>query len=139
MKTISSKSVMLATAIFASLPFMTAYGPSSQSIGITANVPLLCRVDFNGGNVLAAGDGPVTLGQTDEFCNSARGYRLIAMATGQVDGASLIVNGTTYPLSPGDSFPLVNSNNPDKTARAIVYNPGSSAGGGNLSLQIVAK
>jgi hypothetical protein len=138
MAMLSVKRLMLATAVFAAAPFLTAYSPASQTISLQAHVPVLCRVEFQGGT-LSATDGPVRLGQSDEFCNVARGYRLYALATGPVDGASLTVNGTAYPLSAGDEFVLVNSSYPDKTSRDIIYDAGSSAGGGSLSLRIQAK
>lgn len=125
---------VLATALIPSAGFST----SSYSIGISAHVPLSCQVDLQPGD--GGFTGSVTrLGTTREFCNSARGYTLYGLPTGNVDGAKIVVDGREFPLRAGQEFVMVSTSGPDQTGRTILYDAGETDGGGNLSVRIQAK
>lgn len=133
-----AKSFAIATAVFGAASVLTAFSSSTQSVSVVARVPLLCEVNFAPATLSGQIDGRVTLGQSNEFCNSGTGYRLMASATGDVAGASLIVGGRTFELQNGQEVEIVASNGPARTARSVDYDPGNSAGGGNLTLRIEA-
>jgi hypothetical protein len=132
------RTVVLVGAAVGVSGLTAAFGNASQSISLQGEVPLICRVSLAGGNGDFNADGQANLGSTSEFCNSGKGYRVFARAEGVVDGASLIVDGVRFPLQSGSEFLMVNSNTPNSTSRAIVYDAGETDGGGRLSLRIVA-
>jgi hypothetical protein len=125
--------LVMAGAIAAS-----AYNNNSVNIGLRAEVPLLCNVSMQGGDGVFDANGVAVLGTTAEFCNNAQGYTLLARATGDVDGASLLVDGQAFPLSSNVEFAVATSPSAARTGRLIAFDAGASNGGGRLSLRIVA-
>jgi hypothetical protein len=115
-----------------------AYGPASQSINLQGEVPLICRVSLSGGTPDFNNDGQANLGSTNEFCNSGSGYKVYARAEGEVAGAYLIVDGARYSLQSGADFLIASSSTPNRTSRNLVFDAGSTDGGGKLSVRIVA-
>lgn len=97
-----------------------------------ATVPLVCRVSFT-----ASGDQD-TLGLASQFCNSPDGYTLYASATGDVDGAELIINNSRVPLVEGEEVAILQSNAPARKTSVIGYEPSQDSTGGNLTLRIEA-
>jgi hypothetical protein len=115
-----------------------AFGSASQSISIQGEVPLVCRVSLSGGSAQFNEQGLASLGSTSEFCNSGNGYQVFARAEGVSPGASIIVDGTRFPLQAGQEFLMASSSTPNNTSRNIVFDAGDTDGGGRLSLRISA-
>jgi hypothetical protein len=124
--------------IIVGIGLASAFGPASQTISLRGEVPLNCRVSLQGGSGELNGAGVAILGSTNEFCNSGNGYQIFARADGDVEGASIIVDGRAYPLVSGREFPVVVSRTPAVTSRAIGYDAGETDGGGRLTLRIQA-
>lgn len=84
-----------------------ADGPArSQRAAISANVPVHCAVD-SGPLQLPAAAEPVEDTVT-EFCNTARGFEIVASYRPLADGetASVTYGGTSIALDPGGSVSL---------------------------------
>lgn len=120
-----------------SLPLM-GFSSASQSIILSAEVPLACRVSFAGASGQFDTNGVAELGTSQEFCNSPHGYKVYARAKNVDDGASLLVNGQRFNITNGQEFLIVNSSGPAILSRAIGLDSGNGAGGGTLSLRIEA-
>jgi hypothetical protein len=117
---------------------VSGFNSRSATIGLTAEVPLVCNVALQGGNAQFDANGVALLGTTTDFCNKADGYRLIARATGDVAGGRLLVDGRSFPLTANAEFELAASPTAARTGRTIHFDAGSTDGGGQLSLRIVA-
>jgi hypothetical protein len=129
---------VLATAVVASAVSVSAY-TSSSSIRLEAEVPLVCSVALSGGSTTFDSNGRALLGQTQEFCNNAAGYVLLASATGDVDGAFIWVDGQRFALSANREFPIATVSSAARLGRSIQFDAGITNGGGQLSLRIVAQ
>lgn len=104
----------------------------STTVSMRAVVPIVCRVGFT------AGGTDDVLGVASQLCNSADGYTLHALATGDVSGAALIVEGRRIPLSPGQEVLIEHANGPVSKSTTIGYDAGDNSEGGNLTLRIEA-
>jgi hypothetical protein len=116
-----------------------AFASSSARVELRGTVPLVCNVGLNPGSGVIDETGLADLGTTSEFCNNADGYRLLARATGPVAGAAIVVDGRRFLLSPGVEFEVAISPNPARTGRSVMFDAGSSNGGGSLDLRIEAR
>lgn len=131
--------IALGGLVLGGVGLLSAFDTASQTISVRAEVPLNCRVSLDGGTGDFNASGVAKLGSTNEFCNSAQGYRIFARADGAAAGASIIVDGRSYALtSGGGEFQIVASQGPAMTSRVINYDAGSSDGGGRLTLRIEA-
>jgi hypothetical protein len=128
----------LFSAVSAAALAASGYTSPSATIGLTAEVPLVCNVALQGGSANFDANGIALLGTTTEFCNKADGYRLMARATGDVAGARLLVDGRSFPLTSNTEFELASIPSAARTGRTIHFDAGSTDGGGQLSLRIVA-
>lgn len=101
-----------------------------------AEVDLLCEVELDSGGAL----DPLSprVGLTREFCNSGRGYVLLARATGDLSGASLIVDGRRVGITPGQAVELARESGAARAARVLEFDAGDSQGPGTLSLWVEA-
>jgi hypothetical protein len=133
-----AKSALFSAITIVGAGFTAAFGSASQSITLQGEVPLICRVSLAGGSADFDAAGRANLGQASEFCNSSNGYRVYARAEGEVDGASILVDGSRFPLEAGVEFLVASSNTPNVVNRSIVYDAGDTDGGGRLSLRIAA-
>jgi hypothetical protein len=115
------------------------FGPASQTVGVVAEVPLLCRVSFNAGSGAFSEAGLASIGATQEFCNSATGYKVFARAAGADEGSTLIVDGRRFPITGDQEFMIVDNSGPARTSRQISLDAGDGEGGGQLSLRIQAQ
>jgi hypothetical protein len=116
---------------------VSAYRNESP-IGLRAEVPAVCTVALQAGPARFDANGVALLGTTAEFCNVMGGYTLLARAHGDLDGASLLVDGRVYPLASDAEFVVATSPHANQTSRQIAFDAGTSDGGGQLSLRIVA-
>jgi hypothetical protein len=132
------KLVLVAPALM--IAFASAAGFSkAPSLSLEAYVPVACSVGFSSSPSQFDSRGRTSLGTTSETCNSGLGYRLYARATGDVDGASLIVDGRQVDLAPGREVLLVDEVGAGAIARNIDYYTQTLSDGGNLQLRIEAK
>lgn len=97
-----------------------------------ATVPLVCRVGFT-----PAGSADL-LGVASQLCNNPTGYTLHALATGDVDGAFVIVDNRRIALTPGEEVLILASDGPARKDSSIGYEPNQDSEGGNLTLRIEA-
>jgi hypothetical protein len=104
----------------------------AATVSMRAIVPVVCRVGFTAG-------GPAdALGVASQLCNNPTGYTLHALATGDVDGAVLIIDGQRIPLIEGEKVLIEDSAFPANKATVIGYDPGANSDGGDLTLLIEA-
>jgi hypothetical protein len=127
------------TAVVAAGFAAMGFASASQSINLTAEVPLLCQVSFDAASGSFDTAGVAELGATREFCNAGSGYRVLARVDGADEGTSLIVNGARYDVSNGREFVMVDVNSPARVSRSVSLDAGDGEGGGRLSLRIEAK
>jgi hypothetical protein len=118
---------------------VSAFTSNQATVTISGHVPLICRVNFAGGDGSFDSAGVARLGTTTEFCNDADGYRLYASASVDADPADLIVGGRAVALVPGADVLIFDSRGPASTSRAIDYQVGEGGGGGSVTLRIEAK
>jgi hypothetical protein len=109
------------------------------SMSLQVYVPVSCSLEFSSVSSRFDADGRTSLGRTSETCNSGAGYRLIARATGDVDGTSLIVDGRHVNLAAGREVVLVDENGAGSTAREIDYYAQTLSEGGSVQIRIEAK
>jgi hypothetical protein len=107
-------------------------GSASTSVSMRATVPLVCRVSFT------PGTSPNLLGIASQLCNNPTGYTLHALATGDVDGAFVIVDNRRIALIPGQEVLILASDGPARKDTLIGYEPSEGSEGGNLTLRIEA-
>jgi hypothetical protein len=121
------------TGLLASGYATAQMGSASASVSMRAVVPLVCRVGFT------PSTEPNVLGEASQLCNDADGYTLYALATGDVNNASLSINGTRVPLVAGREVVIEEADHPVSKKNTIGYDPGENSSGGNLTLRIEAK
>ena len=108
-------------ALAATVP-ATGRGETTYTIAIRGEVPLVCRVNLDGGRL-------------HEFCNSGTGYRVYAAPSAELVGATLIVDGERKTLGGGETL-LSSRTSPGIVDRAVAVE--GAAQGGSLSLRIEA-
>lgn len=111
----------------------------APAMSLEAYVPVACSVGFSSDVSQFDASGRASLGTTSETCNSGLGYRLYGRATGDVDGASLIVDGRRVDLAAGREVLLVDETGAGSIARDIDYYAQTLSDGGSLQLRIEAK
>lgn len=131
------KSVQLLTCativgLLASSYASAQMGDSSATVSMRATVPLVCRVGFT-----PAGSGEL-LGVASQLCNNPTGYTLHALATGDVDGAFVIVDNRRIALIPGQEVLILASDVPARKDTLVRYEANEDSEGGNLTLRIEA-
>ncbi len=104
----------------------------SASVSMRGEVPLVCRVAFT------PLPGNATQGETVEFCNNAAGYTLFARATGNANGAALIVNGVPIPLISGQDVAIGGATGPAQKTSSISIDPSQANQLQSLTLRIQA-
>lgn len=97
MKVTRVLSSIVAMATLAATGYAHAAEPDSNStgqvrIGVTGQVPVLCRVSVDAAMVPQAA-GRVSLGTMQEFCNNPTGYRVVVSHPPLTAPAKLIVDG----------------------------------------------
>jgi hypothetical protein len=114
----------LIIALFlAGVPFAPA-NAASQSIQISATVPVICHGDFVAQPAPLA--AVVPLGTITEFCNDGSGYRISADYTAVGDPGTLYVDGMPVPLSPSGHSVIAEMNGPRAITQSLSYRPGST-------------
>ena len=116
-------------ALIAGCAVMIASSASADSLAqrgfeITGVVPVVCNATFDA-NAVQSG-GTVDLGQVQEFCNSATGYRVIADYNAGNDPGTLIVSGQEVALSSSGETTIGQQAGPAILSQQIAYRPGST-------------
>lgn len=86
----------VAAAIVAA-PAIASEPAAQYRIGISGEVPVLCRVSVDAALVPDSA-GRVSLGTMKEFCNNPHGYQVVMEYAPIAGDAALIVDGRTIPL-----------------------------------------
>lgn len=101
--TMAAGAAAIALAIGAPVSAAAPVAGSSQlSLDITAKVPVICRTQMTG-TMAAIGADTYSLGALNEFCNNARGYRVVAEYSPTLASAKLMVDGKPVPLGKSGS------------------------------------
>lgn len=112
----------------------TSAGASEYSIGIFGEVPVICRATVDATATVDA-QGNSALGQLNEFCNSAGGYRVFVEHSADLTGASLVVDGKAIPLA-NEGGTLISSSPTAARATHSLALAGSAAANGTLVFRI---
>lgn len=140
MNQFAHKRISQVAAAVAASAMMIAMAPASQAqtqyaIGVQGYVPVICRVSLDASQV-DANNGTASLGQLKEFCNSARGYQVVADYAPALAGASLIVDGVEIPLNGNGSVAVSSSNHAAKAEHNVELKLAGSAQPGAISFRI---
>jgi hypothetical protein len=117
-----SRPVIAALFALAAMVPSTGRGETSYTIAIRGEVPLVCRVNLDGGRL-------------HEFCNSGTGYRVYAAPSAELVGATLVVDGVRKTLT-GQEVLVSASNRAAIMDRQVALEGGPQ--NGSLSLRIEA-
>jgi len=120
------KIIALAAAISALAPGFALAKDASRTISIQGHVPVVCRATYDA-QVGQFENGVVNLGQVREFCNSARGYKVVIEHTGSGDVGSIIVDGREIELSASGSTTIATVGGPAIIQRSLAYRPGDDS------------
>jgi len=92
------RSIFLAAAVaMAGAPAIASEGAGQYRIGLSGQVPVLCRVSIDAA-LVPAGPGRVSLGTMKEFCNNPHGYQVVLEYAPMAGDAVLIVDGRRIAL-----------------------------------------
>jgi hypothetical protein len=116
-----SRPVIAALFALAAMVPSTGRGETTYTIAIRGEVPLVCRVNLDGGRL-------------HEFCNSGTGYRVYAAPSAELVGATLVVDGVKKTLT-GETL-VSASNAPGIVDRSVALEDAPQ--NGSLSLRIEA-
>ena len=89
-------------------------------------MPEVCRADFSSAPVALGAQVVVSLGSDSEFCNTDRGYTVVASYAAGADPGDLIVDGRSVPLSASGQTVIATERGPASLSRRIAYRPGST-------------
>ncbi len=115
-----SRSIIAALFALAATVPSTGRGETTYTIAIRGTVPLVCRVNLDGGRL-------------HEFCNSGTGYRVYAAPSAELIGATLIVDGARKTLGAGETL-LSSRTMPGIVDRSVALEGAGQSG--SLSLRI---
>lgn len=111
-------------------------GASQMSIDISATVPVICRTQVVG-NPITTAPGTIQLGALSEFCNNARGYRVVADYSPSLANAKLMVGGKPVPLNRSGSTVVSQSSEAAIASHDLTLEmPKGAAADGYLSFRI---
>ena len=86
-----------AAATMAAVPAIASEPAAQYHIGISGEVPVLCRVSIDAALVPDSA-GRVSLGTLKESCNNPHGYQVVLEYSPDMADALLIVDGRAIPL-----------------------------------------
>ena len=110
-------------------------GGADTRITISGVVPVICRANV-AATQAAVTPGVQQLGQLREFCNSPRGYRVIANYSPSLANAKLLVDGKPVPLVPRGEVMVSHSARAAIENRQIALDLGQRAAPGTISFRI---
>lgn len=99
----------------------------SMNFNLRATVPVSCFVRHSSMGAAAGGNGPVALGQINEFCNAPGGYEVVVnYAPGTLQGAVLSVGDEQVMLNGSGHAVLSRAPGPRIRERALTATPGAN-------------
>jgi hypothetical protein len=117
-------------AMLAALPALaaaTAADAATASYFIRATVPLHCKARLDRAPMLGGMNGPVTLGQLNEYCNAPRGYSLVVRyGAGTLEGTTIRIGEDAVALDGSGLAVISESRIPRIRSRAIIVEPGAT-------------
>jgi hypothetical protein len=135
------KPVVAVAALCASALPAGAFAPSVQAggaeftISLVGYVPVICRANVDASSVAPVA-GTTSLGMLKEFCNSPRGYQVVADYSPQLAGAKLLVDGTEVPLSDAGSTVVSQSDSAKIADHSLALEMPQDGQTGNISFRI---
>lgn len=118
-------SAVVAVAALAATP---SSGSINRTIYLHAFVPVYCNVELTPSLGGEGGDGIIDLGQSQEFCNAPRGYRIILEHPTDLAQAAVISDAIRIPLSETGETILADSDQPGIQLRNLALDPGQGHG-----------
>ena len=132
-----AKIAAVAAVIVAMAPASYAQGGAGQHrISLEGYVPVICRVSVDA-NQIGTGAGTASLGNLNEFCNNAHGYKVVADYSPVLAGASLIVDEVEIPLNSTGTVTVSRSATAASTNRKVELKLAGSAQPGALTFRIM--
>ena len=131
--------IAAATVAASTSAAVPATGSNQATIQISAIVPVICKTQLVGSpaTLTNVANGGVQLGSLSEFCNNARGYRVVADYSANLANAKLLVDGVPVPLNKTGSTIVSQSNRAAIASHDLVLQvPRGTAANGNLSFRI---
>ena len=136
------KPVVAVAALCASALPAGAFAPSVEAggaqftISLVGYVPVICRANVDATSVAPVA-GTTSLGMLKEFCNSPRGYQVVADYSPQLAQAKLIVDGVAVPLhKDGGSTVVSRSNSAAIASHSLALELPKDGQTGNISFRI---
>lgn len=110
-------------------------GGADTRIAISGIVPVICRAQV-AATQAAVAPGVQQLGQLREFCNSPRGYRVVATYSPSLVNAKLLVDGVPVPLVARGETVVSRSPQAAIRNRDVALDLGKHAAPGAISFRI---
>lgn len=117
----------IAFTALATLASATAWGKpmASRTIEFRAFVPIVCKTTFEPYSSSDNTDYQI-LGTVNEFCNSARGYRVIVQVDGETEDAGTIYfGGQAFPVT-SNEIVVTDVDGPGRLNRELGYEAGEN-------------
>jgi hypothetical protein len=112
--------VIKAAAAVALLAAIPGAGFAQAGVSFVGHVPVVCRVELDSAPAAALHAGDNSLGNMNELCNTASGYRLVLDHPAGLIDAFVIIDGQQVPLSAsGTSTVIVDSDVPAERRRPL--------------------
>ena len=135
------KPVVAVVALCASALPAGAFAPSVQAggaqftISLVGYVPVICRANVDASSVAPVA-GTTSLGMLKEFCNSPRGYQVVADYSPELASAKLLVDGVEVPLSAAGSTVVSQSDSAKIAKHSLALEMPQDGQTGNISFRI---
>ena len=135
------KPVVAVAALCASALPAGAFAPSVEvggaqfTISLVGYVPVICRANVDATSVAPVA-GTTSLGMLKEFCNSPRGYQVVADYSPQLANAKLLVDGIEVPLSDAGSTVVSQSDSAKIADHSLALEMPQDGQTGNISFRI---
>lgn len=135
------KPVVAVAALCASALPAGAFAPSVEAggaqftISLVGYVPVICRANVDATSVAPVA-GTTSLGMLKEFCNSPRGYQVVADYSPQLANAKLLVDGIEVPLSDAGSTVVSQSDSAKIADHSLALEMPQDGQTGNISFRI---
>ncbi len=115
----------LGTLAITAMAATPSAGSVSNTIHLRAHVPIYCNVDLVATPTITPLNGVVSLGMSQEFCNSPRGYRIILQHPTDMAGAAALSDAYRIPLSQSGETVLSDSDQPGFHLRQLALDLGN--------------
>ena len=135
------KPIVAVAALCASALPAGAFAPSVEAggaqftISLVGYVPVICRANVDASSVAPVA-GTTSLGMLKEFCNSPRGYQVVADYSPQLANAKLLVDGIEVPLTDAGSTVVSQSDSAKIADHSLALQMPQDGQTGNISFRI---